>query len=138
MVGTVLSDPAINGCVFLEWDADADGGPYEDEYEADMLTLVDPIDAHYVDLARAVDAITGGTFEADIKATLWGGVVAEMVEEYLADNDDEEADDELADTLREGRIEVLIDDMTCDLHGHGFYLDRDDAGRHVLRRGPSF
>lgn len=144
LLGTVLTSGTLNGHVHLEWDADEDGGPYEDEYEADGLAVVNPVDAHYLDLAARVDAIVGpeSSFLPELVMALWGDI-SEMVDEYIADNESEgyeveETREELEDTLREGRVEVLVDDMSCYLHPHGYYLGRDDDGLHVLVEGPVF
>lgn len=132
LLGTVIDGPTTTGYVHLEWAADADGGPYEDECEAGRLTLVDPIDAHYLRLAAEVDAICGGAvkFQASLIDRLWGDVTVE-VEGWYGDQDDMTGEEKIA-CVREGMIENLLDDMACELHPHGYYLDRDDAGHHVL------
>lgn len=140
LLGTVVTSGVVNGSVHLEWDADADGGPYEDEYDAERLLKVSPCDAHYLDLAAQADAIIGpqSSFLAELVVALWGDISG-VVEDCLSDIDGGDVDaDELAETLREGRVEVLVDDMGCFLQSYGFYLDRDASGWHQLVEAPQF
>jgi len=135
LLATVIDEvPAGEFYAHLEWDADANGGPYEDEVEINSLVLVDPVDAHYLRLATEVDQIVGhSSFHAQLVLALWGDVT-DMVEDYLLENGFEEGQTlrGIAESMRECRVENLLDDMSCDLHPHGRYISRTPLGFPVV------
>jgi len=130
-LATVLTSGVINDVVHIEWDADADGGPYEDEYLADRLVTINDNDIVLLQVARDADRLNGAdsTVFTDMLLNRFGDFT-EMVNEYITDNElngyeVEESPDEIEEMLRDGALEIITDDLVLPA---GYTLGRNTDG----------